>query len=426
MSSRASQLDFVFHEQIYQFTNGLIAGGFIFFTLLALTVVWFLKNHLLKLLLIFTTLQTVLVSYDFQWGKFGELDSVKYIVLALFVFLVREYFLEIQRRANIKIERNKMINIVIVVNTILMIFLHEFDFHVLTGIFFVSELLYWLYLGVRITSVLRNVRVYYRISGFLLWFYSWMIFALLLFTHAKIIVSHLLLFSLLLYCGWLAVSFIGALSLIHQVVQINSDNFNLESEQLELKNKLGLVQLESSETERKRIVSELHNDVLNRIDMLSMTANQSAHNQELVNLNLSESLKVLRKYTYNLYPPHTDVLSFEDICFREAEIWSVASFEIKVQFDPLWNELKEDYKLPVFRFFEFVTKFVQQQCNVTLGRWIFSFQEQQFMIRLIFEGVGHHFTINPENYLIFTDLLNARSQQATLNEQYEISLTFNP
>jgi hypothetical protein len=224
----------------------------------------------------------------------------------------------------------------------------------------------------------------------------------------------------------LAVSFIGALSLIHQVVQINSDNFNLESEQLELKNKLGLVQLESSETERKRIVSELHNDVLNRIDMLSMTANQSAHNQELVNLNLSESLKVLRKYTYNLYPPHTDVLSFEDICFREAEIWSVASFEIKVQFDPLWNELKEDYKLPVFRFFEFVTKFVQQQCNVTLGRWIFSFQEQQFMIRLIFEGVGHHFTINPENYLIFTDLLNARSQQATLNEQYEISLTFNP
>jgi hypothetical protein len=48
------------------------------------------------------------------------------------------------------------------------------------------------------------------------------------------------------------------------------------------------------------------------------------------------------------------------------------------------------------------------------------------MIRLIFEGVGHHFTINPENYLIFTDLLNARSQQATLNEQYEISLTFNP
>ena len=72
MSSRAGQLDYVFQEQVFQFTNGLIAGGFIFFTLLALTVVWFLKNHLLKLLLIFTTLHTVLVSYDFLILKYSS------------------------------------------------------------------------------------------------------------------------------------------------------------------------------------------------------------------------------------------------------------------------------------------------------------------------------------------------------------------
>lgn len=425
MSSRAGQLDCVFQEQVFQFTNGLIAGGFIFFTLLALTVVWFLKNHLLKLLLIFTTLQTVLVSYDFQWGKFGELDSVKYIVLALFVFLVREYFLEIQRRANIETKKNKIINILIVVNTILMIVLHEFEIDFLAGILFVLQLLYWLYLGVQIDSILRNVRVFYRISGFLLWFYSWVIFVILLFDHAKITFSQVSLFSSLIYFAWLVVSFIGALSLIHQVVQINSDNFNLESEQLELKNRLGLVQLESSETERKRIVSELHNDVLNRIDMLSMTANQTAPNQEAVNSNLSESLKVLRKYTYNLYPPHTDVLSFEDICFREAEIWSDSSLEIKVQFNPLWNALKEEYKLPVFRFVEFATKMVHQQCHVTSGKWIFSLQDHLFMIQLMFEGVEGKFNIDPENYLIFTDLLNAHLRQARLKGHYEISLSFN-
>ena len=116
MNLATAQLESTFEQQYFHFTSGLIAGGFVFFTLLALTIVWFLKNPLLRLLLIFTTLQTVLVSYDFNFSSFGSLSFIKLILTAAFVFLLQRYLIEIKNRSQlqvINIERNSYLILII-------------------------------------------------------------------------------------------------------------------------------------------------------------------------------------------------------------------------------------------------------------------------------------------------------------------------
>lgn len=425
MITTAAELEAIFKLHKYHFFSGLIAGGFVFFTLLALTVVWFLKNKLLRLLLVFTALQTLLVWFDFQYDAFADLRIVKLLLSSLFAMVTQQYLLEVNRRAQIhtlKFDRSKL---VVLGLFILMVLCWQWESSISVKFIFSLLLSYWLYLGLKISQVLKSVRFSYRISGFLLWFYSWLIFALLLLPHNVAVQIKIMPFPHFIYIGWLMVSFFAALNLIHQVVQLNAENLKLEIEQLFLKNRLGLAQLESSENERKRIVAELHNDVLNRIDMLSMTINQTDQEQESVNKNLTDSLQVLRHYTYRLYPPHTDVLPLEDIFSREAELWRNASINIDVRFSPIWNDLNDNYIMPVFRFIEQVTDSISKQVKVHNGIWHFTESDRRLMLRLEYFGEIDHFSLNEESYLIYKDLLNAQSAQDFKKGAYQITLIFN-
>lgn len=428
MNHTPVQLESIFEQQLFQFTSGLISGGFIFFTLLALTIVWFLNNPLLKLLLIFTTLQTMLVSYDFRYASvssFGKFSLVKLILATSFTILVQQYLKEIKYRAQLKLKYLERDFYWILIISFLMVLSWFFYNWWLIRFTYTILMLYWFYLGVNIDGVLKNVSLFYRLSGFLLWFYSWVVFIMLLIPIHRGFGLYEIQWSQITYLGWLGVSFFAALSLIHQVVQLNSQNLKLESEQLDLKNKLGFAQLESSENERKRIVSELHNDVLNRIDMLSMTANQSALNQDSINLNLIDSLQVLRKYTYKLYPPHTDVLSIADIFQREAEVWADSAIHVEVNIDSSWNQLNLDYVMPIFRFVEFVTQSFAQFETFGKVLWNFSAQKQQFILQIQAIGDFNDVYLNKDDYLIYKDLLNAELVEKNLDGCYEISLSFN-
>jgi hypothetical protein len=282
-----------------------------------------------------------------------------------------------------------------------------------------------LYLGLKISQVLQKVRFSYRTSGFLLWFYSWFIFLILLLPSSLSNYLNCSPYPQLIYIGWLLISFFAALILIHQVVQLNTENYQLEKEQLFLKGQLGLAQLESSENERKRIVAELHNDVLNRIDMLSMTVNQNGQNQELVNKNLTDSLHVLRQYTYKLYPPHTDVLPLADIFLREAELWRNQTVNIEVRFNPIWNNLSDHYIMPVFRFIERVTDLISKQVSVHQGIWHFTEADQRLILKLEYFGDVEKFSLKQENYLIYLDLLDAYSIENSTEGGYQIVLTLS-
>ncbi|MCL9980860.1 MAG: hypothetical protein NBV77_05380 [Bacteroidia bacterium] len=428
MNPNAVNLESIFEQQLFQFAGGLISGGFVFFTLLALTIVWFLNNPLLKLLLIFTTLQTILVTYDFQYvssGSFGKFSLVKLILATSFTILVQQYLKEIKYRAQLKLKYLERDVYWILIISSLMLLTWFFCHWFLIRFTFTILLLYWFYLGVNINFVFKNASPFYRLSGFLLWFYSWVVFFVLLIPIHQGFGLHESQWSQITYLGWLGVSFFAAMSLIHQVVQLNAQNLKLESEQLDLKNKLGFAQLESSENERRRIVSELHNDVLNRIDMLSMTANQSALNQDNINLNLIDSLQVLRKYTYKLYPPHTDVLSIADIFQREAEIWSDSAVYVEVFFESSWNQLNLDYVMPIFRFVEFVTQSLAQFKILQKVVWNFSAKQHQLMLQIQAFGNFDNVYLNKDEYLIYKDLLNAELVEKNLDGSYEMSLFFN-
>lgn len=428
MNPNAVKLDSIFEQQVFQFAGGLISGGFVFFTLLALTIVWFLNNPLLKLLLIFTTLQTILVSYDFRYayvGSFGKFSLVKLILATSFTILVQQYLKEIKYRAQLKLKYLERDVYWILIISSLMLLSWFFYNWLLIRVTYSILILYWFYLGVNINGVLKNVSPFYRLSGFLLWFYSWVVFFMLLIPIHRGFGLYESQWSQMTYLGWLGVSFFAALSLIHQVVQLNAQNLKLESEQLDLKNKLGFAQLESSENERRRIVSELHNDVLNRIDMLSMTANQSALNQDNINLNLIDSLQVLRKYTYKLYPPHTDVLSIADIFQREAEIWSDSAVYIEVNIESNWNQLNVDYVMPIFRFVEFITHSFSHLETLEKVVWNFSANDNQLILQIQAFGNFDNVCLNKDEYLIYKDLLNAELVEKNLDGCYEMSLFFN-
>jgi signal transduction histidine kinase len=425
MKTATAQLNAVFELQSYNFASGLIAGGFVFFTLLALTVVWFLKNKLLKLLLVFTSLQTLLVSFDFQHEAFGIIGIEKLILSALFTVIAQEYNLEVKTRTQLVVTKFERSYQMVLGICVLMIVCFKLGLLIVLKITFTLLLSYWLYLGLKISQVLQKVRFSYRTSGFLLWFYSWFIFLILLLPSSLSNYLNCSPYPQLIYIGWLLISFFAALILIHQVVQLNTENYQLEKEQLFLKGQLGLAQLESSENERKRIVAELHNDVLNRIDMLSMTVNQNGQNQELVNKNLTDSLHVLRQYTYKLYPPHTDVLPLADIFLREAELWRNQAVNIEVRFNPIWNNLSDHYIMPVFRFIERVTDLISKQVSVHQGIWHFTEADQRLILKLEYFGDVEKFSLKQENYLIYLDLLDAYSIENSTEGGYQIVLTLS-
>jgi signal transduction histidine kinase len=424
MISESTQLITVFDEQLFHFSSGLIAGGFVFFTLISMSIVWFLKDPLLKLLLFFTSLQTVFVIYDFQNDDFGKFNMVKLILVALFTSLLRQYQHEIKKRLDIsltKIEDNQIfIFVSIAIIGIACLINNLFILRLLLIVY----LILWLIFGYRINKILKEGHFFYTFSGFILWLYSWLVFCYIIIPSPNFLIALHKQISSIVFLGWLGVSFIAALSLIHQVVQLNAENFHLETEQLNLKNKLGFVQLESSENERKRIVSEIHNDVLNRIDMLSMVANQPKLNQENINTSLTASLKVLRSYTYKLYPPHIEILALSDIFYREAEIWKESNIQINVFFDSVWSELPQENKMPIFRFVEIVTHSVTRLTSINSANWNFAVLNNNYLLQLRFTGVFQDFYLSQENYLIYKDLLDAEINQIISDNELEISLKF--
>jgi signal transduction histidine kinase len=424
MISESTQLNTVFDEQLFHFSSGLIAGGFVFFTLISMSIVWFLKDPLLKLLLFFTSLQTVFVIYDFQNDDFGKFNMVKLILVALFTSLLRQYQHEIKKRLDIsltKIEDNQIfIFVSIAIIGIACLINNLFILRLLLIVY----LILWLIFGYRINKILKEGHFFYTFSGFILWLYSWLVFCYIIIPSPNFLIALHKQISSIVFLGWLGVSFIAALSLIHQVVQLNAENFHLETEQLNLKNKLGFVQLESSENERKRIVSEIHNDVLNRIDMLSMVANQPKLNQENINTSLTASLKVLRSYTYKLYPPHIEILALSDIFYREAEIWKESNIQINVFFDSVWSELPQENKMPIFRFVEIVTHSVTRLTSINSANWNFAVLNNNYLLQLRFTGVFQDFYLSQENYLIYKDLLDAEINQIISENELEISLKF--
>ena len=131
----------------------------------------------------------------------------------------------------------------------------------------------------------------------------------------------------------------------------NSIALNLENLQLEIE--LGARQILSVENERKRMVQDLHRDVITRVANL---ANQSNH--ELLDYNRIEAeskatLQSLRDYSYSLYPPYLEQLTLKNILQRELDRYEYFEFEALIEInEPEANHFEPVFKLWVYRVFK--------------------------------------------------------------------------
>ncbi len=177
--------------------------------------------------------------------------------------------------------------------------------------------------------------------------FNGIIFLIFAITNSPIDYNKLLFYLLIL--PFLEITAI-AVGITQNIRKNEKDQRNLLTHNLNLQLKANQIQTEAVETERKRISTELHDDILNRLSMLLML-NRAG---KLNNLDLDQSLTTInndiRSYAYRLYPPWIEDLDFFDMVQRELDALSNA-LEIKINyhFYDIHNQFSPLQKINVFR-----------------------------------------------------------------------------
>ena len=123
----------------------------------------------------------------------------------------------------------------------------------------------------------------------------------------------------------------------------NSIALNLENLQLELA--LGARQILSVENERKRMVQDLHQDVITRVVSLANRSNHDSLDYTRIETESNAALKSIRDYSYSLYPPYLEQLSLKNVLQRELDRF--ANFESGAVIEII--ELEANHFEPVFK-----------------------------------------------------------------------------
>lgn len=94
-------------------------------------------------------------------------------------------------------------------------------------------------------------------------------------------------------------------------------NEKLAQENLALSQDLSGMQLLHSERERKRIVEEFEEDILSGVNEIQGSI-QKDKNKD-VQLEITNLLSIIRRYSYRLFPPYVNELSLKEVFERELE-----------------------------------------------------------------------------------------------------------
>ncbi len=172
--------------------------------------------------------------------------------------------------------------------------------------------------------------------------------------------------SIILNFELIVASFLAAKVIIWEF----RENRSLIQHNLKMIRQMGLIQMESQENERKRIFQELNDDILYRLYELKKELHQS--NEVLIPnkgfgiyffKNLERLLKKLRKYTYQLFPPHLNSMNLIDLFQRELDLYKNANqlekdnYEINLTWLNVPTEILEiDLKVILYRIFQLYLK----------------------------------------------------------------------
>lgn len=138
-----------------------------------------------------------------------------------------------------------------------------------------------------------------------------------------------------------------------QILREFNNSIALNQENLQMEIELGARQILSVENERKRMVQDLHQDVIMRVIDLADQSNQDSSDYTRIEAESKATLKSLRDYSYSLYPPYLEQLSLKNILQRELDRFehldSVAVIEIN---EPEATIVEQVFKLWVYRVFK--------------------------------------------------------------------------
>lgn len=135
-----------------------------------------------------------------------------------------------------------------------------------------------------------------------------------------------------------------------QILSEFNNSIALNQENLQMEIELGARQILSVENERKRMVQDLHQDVITRITDLANHSNHDALDYTRIEAESKATLESLRDYSYSLYPPYLEQLSLKNVLQREldrfTQLDSWAVIEIN---EPEGNHFEPVFKLWIYR-----------------------------------------------------------------------------
>lgn len=283
-------------------------------------------NNKIRLFLIFSsayflvefTLEYLNFRQELKWlSKFNRYVIIVIAAFFLYLFIIPDNAVE--KSQNIAIIFIQSLFLIIVVLVLSIPFIH--------------------YKKTKKISFLYFVIFFNAING--------IIFLVFAVTNAPIDYNKLVFYLLIL--PFLEITAI-AVGITQNIRKNEKEQRNLLTHNLNLQLKANQIQTEAVETERKRISTELHDDILNRLSMLLMLNRAGKIN----NLDLDESLTTInndiRSYAYRLYPPWIEDLDFFDMVKRELEALSRGlDIEINYHFYDIQNQFSPLQKINVFR-----------------------------------------------------------------------------
>ncbi len=166
-------------------------------------------------------------------------------------------------------------------------------------------------------------------------------------------------------------------------------NLQMNEEVRSLELDMGVRQISLAENQRKQIVDELNLDVLPRVQKLMGLINAEDVHYEQIEFESHLTLKSLRNYSYSLYPPYIDQLSFSDILKRDFHKHvNTDSARINLDIDHSLRILHHRvFKLWAYRIFqEYLLQFdifnITSVLNVTIKKiteetWVYEIYHEQ-------------------------------------------------
>jgi len=220
-------------------------------------------------------------------------------------------------------------------------------------------------------------------------------------------------------------------------VRIHIRKIRREQERLieaERQHKMTLLQssVEVQERERDRIAQELHDDVLNRLNIVSLGIRTKMPEKKLQH-EISQCMETTRKMTYDLCPPLIKSTPLPDLL--AVFIGSLhPHIQTKVRHDIRENiDFPEMVKLNLLRIIQEIGSNVLRHAQASTLHYSLRLTHQTLSICIIDDGVGFDTSVQSNglgirNIQLRSRLLNAKyrfKRNQTSGMSYMLSLNFN-